>query len=251
MNKSEILSQIAEGFAVCENEKLNQVRANNVRTLFREYSKEDCMPKATDLYGNLIALNNNEYTPLISHNGIYQGLVFVLDGTAYKYTSFDGEEHRQVLENMGFSHVSPVDLRLRKKIVDRKQPLKIEGAIAFSPQESTTKLPAYTFCKVFRPTGAVEGLVFRGSQRYYYYPSSQRLVLDAVVRELLDHGYDPYEENKWDNKQRCGLCFFRIKKTLRLSKALIFTFFWRWPDLHWRLKDIIRNVYHYSLSFGG
>jgi len=198
MNRKKILSQIAEGFAICENKKLNQVRANNVRTLFREYSKEDCMPKATELSGELVTLKRSEYTLLISHNGIYQGLVFVLDGTAYKYTSFDGEEHRQVLENMGFSHVSPVDLRLRKKILDRKQPLNMAGAIAFSPQENTPKLPEYSFRKVFRPTGAVEGLVFRdGSQCYYYYPGSERLALDAVVRELLDHGYAPYEEKKW------------------------------------------------------
>jgi len=198
MNSKKILSQIAEGFAICENERLNQVKTGNPKTFIRSFSRETCMPKAIQLSGELITMKRNEYTLLVSHNGIYEGVVFILnDATSYKYTGLNGVGHKSVLDDLGFIQVSTLELKDRKRQQDRKQPLKVKGAIAFVPQENTPKLPEYTYRKVFRPTGAVEGLVFRDGSQCYYYPGSERLALDAVVRELLDHGYAPYEEKKW------------------------------------------------------
>lgn len=191
MNSEKILSQIAEGFAVCENERLNQVKTGNPKTFIRVFSRETCMPKPTELSGELVTMKRKEYTLLVSHNGIYEGVVFILnDATSYKYTGLNGVGHKSVLDDLGFIQVSTLELKDRKKQQDRKQPLNMAGAIAFSPQENTPKLPEYSYRKVTRPTGVVDGVVFcDGSCRHYFLPGSQ---VDGAIRILSDHGYDPY-----------------------------------------------------------
>lgn len=197
MATNEILSQIATRFCECENAGLKQVKSNDAEraVYLRGISQDTCMPKPTQLVGEQVMLASSEYTLLVSPNGSYNGVVFVVDGEPYKFGSgYNSIAHRKVLEEMGFSLVSPLMLRQRKKVENRKKPLNMAGAIAFSPQENTPKLPEYTYRKVTRPTGVVEGVVFcDGNCRYYFMPGSQ---VDGIIRMLSDHGYDPYEEKK-------------------------------------------------------
>lgn len=187
----EVLSQIAEKLAVCENEGLHQVKSRDPRTFVRGLTKESCMPKATTLFGEQIMLETYEYTLLVSPNGEYEGLVFLLpDGSSYKFNGgLSSIGHREVMEQMGFTNVSTLELKNRKKQSDRKKPLEIKGAIMFQPYEKTAPMEPFTYRKVSRPQHRQDGVVYFDGSTYWFVPGSE-LALVGVSRALADHGYD-------------------------------------------------------------
>lgn len=199
MEKSLDLTTIAARLCDAENESLRSSGSGRYGLHRSSITVNACMPKEVEPSAELMFMHEGEFTLLIGLNGSCNGIQFCMDGKAYKFVgSLDNiVRQRKAFVDLGFEHISPVVLKERKKSEDRKKtfPFSMNGAIVFTPQETTPQLPEYSYRKVIRPTGAIDGLVIcDGNKCHYFLPGSQ-LVVDGAIRKLSsDYGYDPFEE---------------------------------------------------------